>query len=111
MLTVTCFDGMQANPDGGTDGPPLPTPIVTRRVEDDENLALSIVEAVAAASNVPPDELPRLEDTIDTDALNDLFAGRSSEGRVTFRFAGYRVSVFGDEIRIYDTEPPATSPR
>lgn len=61
----------------------------------------SVVEAVAEAKGVDPMELsPPLYDVIDPEALDQVFAPTSMEGRmegqVTFSYNGYEVTVFGD---------------
>ncbi|GAA0194154.1 HalOD1 output domain-containing protein [Halobaculum roseum] len=57
-----------------------------------------VIESVAEATDTDPFRLPPLHDTVDTDALNRLFAtnghgGLSTEGHVTFRYHGRVVTV------------------
>lgn len=66
-----------------------------------ESVSQSIVEAVAEAEGVAPEELaPPLYEVIDPDALGRLFASTSNadrgDGRVTFRYAGHDVTVESD---------------
>lgn len=64
----------------------------------DERASVSVVEAVGAAANTTVKQLPILYDVIDPDALDALFAPRPDGtvgfgGRVTFTYAGYRVTI------------------
>lgn len=73
-------------------------------VQNDASVATSVVVSVAAIVGVEPTALPPLQRSIDTDALEDVFAsGREGAGDVTVRFsyAGCRVTVESDgSIRI-----------
>lgn len=55
-----------------------------------------IVNAVAASSNTPPEELPPLFDTIDPDALDQLFHRRGTHGRIEFQYAGFQLLAQND---------------
>ncbi|WP_162224219.1 HalOD1 output domain-containing protein [Halorussus salinus] len=60
----------------------------------------AVVLAVADARDRDPIDLPPLNDTLDPDALDALFAETASGrprtgGRVTFEYAGCTVAVFG----------------
>lgn len=59
----------------------------------------AVVEAVASRSERTPTDLGPLAETIDPDALDDLFApdgARSPDDReCTFRFGGYEIRVRG----------------
>ena len=61
-----------------------------------KSASMTVVEAVGAAADTPVLELPPLFDAIDPDALDALFAGRPTNGVVTFRYAGYDVTVRAD---------------
>jgi hypothetical protein len=64
---------------------------------------VAIVEAVAAATNREPIDLPPLQETIEADALGTLLDGRSSSVTVSFRYADTDVSATGDgsiEVRV-----------
>ncbi|MFC6863998.1 HalOD1 output domain-containing protein [Halomicroarcula sp. GCM10025817] len=63
-----------------------------------------VVESVADAAGTAPTALPSLTDVIDPDALDALFAGDRTNGRVTFRYAGFRVTVDADR-RVSVVEP------
>lgn len=62
----------------------------------------AVVEAVAEAEDISPAEVrPPLYEAVDPDALDDLFAARStltdrSGGYVIFPFCGYEVTVYGN---------------
>ncbi|WP_425494366.1 HalOD1 output domain-containing protein [Natronoglomus mannanivorans] len=58
----------------------------------------AVVSAVAETNGTDPLELPPLGDAIDTDALNELFTGRSEStvAEVTFQYADYDVTVRGN---------------
>ncbi|MFB6309340.1 MAG: HalOD1 output domain-containing protein [Haloarculaceae archaeon] len=66
-----------------------------------DDICESVVEAMAEAEGVDPTELtPTLYEVIDPDALEQLFASPMPagwmEGRVTFFYNGYEVTVCGD---------------
>lgn len=67
----------------------------------ERSVSRTVVEAVAEAEGVDPLEITSsLYEVIDPDALDRIFdatptAGRM-EGRVTFRYSGYEVTVCGD---------------
>jgi len=54
-----------------------------------------VIDSVAALSDTDPLELPPLCDEVDPDAL-DALCRQMSEGQVSFRYAGYSVTVDGD---------------
>ncbi|MCU4742984.1 hypothetical protein OB955_18365 [Halobacteria archaeon AArc-m2/3/4] len=66
---------------------------------DSENTPVyAVVTAVAEARDADPVELPPLADSINPDALNDLFLsrGETTVGQVDFQYLGYRVVVHGN---------------
>ena len=68
----------------------------------DESVSRAVVEAIAEADGVEPQELtPPLYEAINTDALERLFAATSTAGRadgeVVFAYGAYEVSVEGGE--------------
>lgn len=78
-------------------------PVSSRRytVGPDEQVTVAIVCAVAAAKDVAPTELDqRLNDVVDADALQRLFASSDDGLTATFFLDGYRVTVFdgGEEL-------------
>ena len=58
-----------------------------------------LVEAMAAVTDTDPTELDSLYDTVDPDALDDLFArptgANAFDGRVTFTYCDHEVTVYG----------------
>jgi hypothetical protein len=61
----------------------------------------AVVQAVARSRDCSPTELDSLEDAVDTDALNALFAPRydgtsRGTGSVSFSYADRHVVVFSD---------------
>ena len=62
----------------------------------DHSASYDIVEEVAAVRGVESHELDPLYTAIDPDALDDLFAGPSRQGRVAFRYEGCTVAVDSD---------------
>lgn len=61
--------------------------------------SVAIVETVSEASDRDPTELPTLHDTVDTDALDALCTGSTSDAdsiTVSFVYANYDVTVLGD---------------
>ncbi len=67
------------------------------RIADDERVSDAVVRAVAGAEGVDPVDLDvRLYDVLDPDALDRLFRGDSTVGRVEFTYTGYEVAVHAD---------------
>ena len=65
--------------------------------EHTSSVSSAVVEAVADASNTPPSDLPeQLNDVVDPDALDQLFAGKETEGHIQFEFCRYLVTVGSD---------------
>ena len=83
-------------------------PVVDTRYDPDDMQALLevLVEALADAGGVPATELPPLYDTIDVEAITDLFGGdsrASDRTLVGFSVENWNVFVRGDgRIRICD---------
>jgi hypothetical protein len=74
--------------------------------EPDGPVSARVVEAVARTSGVDPLELPPLQNAVDTDALDALYARASDDAgsapAMRFSYAGYRVHVrpaTGIEVR------------
>lgn len=70
-------------------------------VGEEESVALAVVEAVAAREGSDEDDLPPLDDVLDADALDALFATRPGGdprrgGRVVFTYCDYTVTVEDD---------------
>lgn len=58
--------------------------------------AARVTTAVANLEDTDPQELPRLDETIDPDALNRLFRTETPTSSVTFMYHGYEILVHGD---------------
>lgn len=57
----------------------------------------SVVEAIAELENVDPLELtPPLHEVVDLEALERLFAHKSTTGKVVFNYKSCEVCVFSD---------------
>lgn len=67
---------------------------------DRDSASMAVVAAVAAATAVDPTDLAPLQAAVDTDALGALFPGTADGegrgGRVSFRYEGHDVTLFGD---------------
>ncbi|WP_436932669.1 HalOD1 output domain-containing protein [Halosimplex halobium] len=74
------------------------TTAITTPLEDDEPTQ-AIIEAVAAVSNTPPDELPSLHAAVDPDAINQLLASES-DVEISFDYAGYRIHASTEEVNV-----------
>lgn len=105
------MDGDTNDPGGSgpTDRPARTdeTPERPTRVRHDwtrsDHPSMAVVEAVAAVTDRTATELPPLQETIDTDALDALFDGESPSVTVSFRYADTDVSVIGHgtlEVRV-----------
>lgn len=93
------------------------TPVVDSRYERDGSRtpAEVVIEAVAAAADVDPLELPPLYDYVEPDALNSLFRhdGPGDAGTVlSFRIDDWNVFLHADgRIRVCDgTQPTDPEP-
>lgn len=74
---------------------------------DDNDVSSRVIREVADALGVDPMELDPLYETIDPDALDDLFRDRTPsdvEDRVEFSMEGCEVIVYG--VGIIDVTPP-----
>jgi len=73
------------------------TSTVEMLANDVREPSVAVVEAVAAHEGVDPLDLPPLYDAVDPSALDTLFAPRPDgsvrDGQLSFRFAGYDVTV------------------
>ncbi|MWV63714.1 hypothetical protein GRS48_02585 [Halorubrum sp. JWXQ-INN 858] len=57
----------------------------------------TVIDAVAALEGIPSTELtPPLYDVVDPDALDKVFAGKASLGKVVFNYKSYEVRVDAD---------------
>lgn len=82
----------------------------TYRVEFDETEwkpSTVVVLAIAAVTNSDAKEIETLNDRIDPDCLDGMFApsmagAPRADGHVTFPFAGYEVTVQGNGVVVLD---------
>lgn len=72
----------------------------TTRTATNGRICDTVIDAVSAATNTDPLDLPQLYDTIDPDALERLFCGGDGDarprGRIEFAFADCDVRVHAD---------------
>lgn len=81
--------GQSANTDTGP-------ATVRHNWKESDHPSVVVVEAVAAATDRSTTDLPPLQNTIDTDALDILLTGATSSVTVSFRYADTAVSVLGN---------------
>lgn len=64
---------------------------------DSRSVSRAVIDAVAAAEGTPPTKLtPPLYDVVDPEALDNVFDGKASLGKVVFNYNSYEVSVEAD---------------
>lgn len=64
---------------------------------NDQDISVAVIRKVAAAEGVKPESLePQLHRVIDPDGLKTVCASMTN-GRVTFEYAGYEVTVTSDQ--------------
>lgn len=79
--------------------------------ESPVSLTTAIVEVVAEVDGVDPRDLDRLTEAVDPEALDAIFApsptgGARHQGRVSFVYAGHRVTVHGSgDIEVRPADP------
>ncbi|WP_254663423.1 HalOD1 output domain-containing protein [Haladaptatus sp. W1] len=66
------------------------------RLHGSESISQHVVFEVAEQANVQPNELPPLYDFIDPDALDTVVAS-NPDLELSFSFAGYRVTIDGED--------------
>jgi len=64
-----------------------------RPIDDDEHVSEAVIRAVAAVSGRSPLALSPLQDFVDVDALDLLFASSTVVEELRFTYAGYNVLV------------------
>ena len=75
-----------------------------------DSTSTAVALAVGRAKDVPTTELPQLELTLDTDALDRLVTSLATQGhegddRITFRYTGVTVTVSSDgEVVVRDAQ-------
>lgn len=78
---------------GGADDPLV-------REYDAEAPSEAVVGAVAAATGRSPLDLPPLFRSVEADALDAAVGGGEESVRATFSYAGCRVALTGDHVRV-----------
>lgn len=70
----------------------------TQTVEtESRSVCQAVIDGVAAVEGTPPTELtPPLYDVVDPEALDKVFGGKASLGKVVFNYNSYEVSVEAD---------------
>lgn len=80
----------------------------TRSSENGTRVSTAVLDAVVETAGTDRLDLPPLYDAIDTEALDRIIAsfdaGEDVTEHVTFRYAGYRVTVTGDDVTVTSRE-------
>lgn len=76
----------------------MPTAVEVKQstTGSDVDVSTAVVESVSTATDTPALELPPLQDAVDPDALDGLFAEQPTTASVRFRYAGRAVTVHPD---------------
>ena len=76
-----------------------------------DSTSTAVALAVGRAKDVPATELPQLEATLDTDALDRLVSSLArrdggGDGRISFRYTGVSVEIsFSGEVVVREAAP------
>lgn len=73
-----------------------------RRVDADERSSEAVLRAISAATDRPMRELPPLQETLDMDALDQLFDSSATVELLRFEYAGFEVTVEPDRVSVHD---------
>lgn len=71
-----------------------------RDIEDRDQVSEAILRTVAAISDRPLLDLPPLQESVDVDALDQLFSSSDTIRSFQLEYAGYEVTVEPNCIRI-----------
>ncbi|MFB6256651.1 MAG: HalOD1 output domain-containing protein [Haloplanus sp.] len=71
-----------------------------RSIGDDEHVSESVIRAVAAVSGRSPLALPPLQESVDVDALDLLFASSTAVEGLRFTYAGHDVLVEPTRVHV-----------
>lgn len=64
---------------------------------DSQSVSQAVIDAIAAVEGTRPTELaPPLYDVVDPEALDKVFDGKASLGKVVFNYNSYEVRVDAD---------------
>lgn len=68
--------------------------------------SVAVIETVARIDETPVERLAPLSESINPDALDDMFSDDDPDCRVQFRYEDYRITVVvGQELRVAPIEP------
>lgn len=76
-------------------------PLAERALEDSASTSVVVCELVSQASDTPIEELPPVQEVIDSDGLDAVITSRSARASVVFTFAGYDVVARPDSVELY----------
>jgi len=67
--------------------------------------SVTVIETVARIDETPVERLAPLSESVDPDALDDMFSDDSPDCRVQFRYEDYRITLIdGEELRVAPIE-------
>lgn len=72
----------------------------THAIPAGDSAVQGVIEAVAAATDRSPLELPPIGEAVDPDALNRILATESDHVEVTFDYLGHAVVATPEEVRV-----------
>lgn len=71
-----------------------------------ESILMDILDAVATTTGTPMEQLPPLQDTVDVQALIDLYSrSRGGPDTLAFTYYGCRVTIKRERIVVEADEP------
>lgn len=73
-------------------------------IDTEQTAVVAVVEAIAAVTGESSSDLDLLAETIDPDALDQIFKDDEGDVRVEFTYSGYRVVVTGSHVEIHRIE-------
>lgn len=80
-------------------------PLVQTTADDGEDFSVAVCDLLSRATDRSVRELPPLANAIDPDALDAVFAGKSTEGSVSFQYAGHDLVVRSNgDIEVYPAD-------
>lgn len=71
-------------------------------VGPEEPVSEVVLRSISVLSNRPIRELSPLQESVEMDALDQLFASSSSVELLRFEYEGFEVSVEPDRVTVYD---------
>ncbi|WP_123537847.1 HalOD1 output domain-containing protein [Halosimplex salinum] len=73
--------------------------------DDTTETSMAVVEAVAAATETEPTEMPPLARSVDPDALDTLFASADGPIDLSFRYGGVTVTLECGGVIVVESGP------